>query len=402
MKQDLQKLFSTAIVTYMFVLCITLIVKIIGLDYFGLEISNPFILKLSNLITTNCIVNNIIYFIPLIINQFIIISVICNDNSRRMIKYNILSLPLFYILETTKLNLFGNLSTIIELLYFFIFIIIYNKNINKQIIKRFLKTILFMLFIQIFSVFTRVNYSIEYITNPITNLLLNFDYIIILIIMYKLNFMKGDEKTCSYQVVQYSFLHQQTSLKNSLKKLQIKSLTNKQKFIFFTTWTLYLLWNIFTVFIILFVAKINGTIVECIFILTAFWLNKRVFGKPFHMKNAYQCFIVSNLAYYCLNRLTLHLQISILIPVILGILLSYFTSKLVKKNEKKLYRGMSEDELKYYLTKITNNKLDYKICKLFYVDRCSEVKIASMVNYSVENIKKRKKIINDKLKELFI
>lgn len=58
--------------------------------------------------------------------------------------------------------------------------------------------------------------------------------------------------------------------------------------------------------------------------------------------------------------------------------------------------------MKYYLTKVTNNKLDYKICKLFYVDRYSELKIANITNYSIENIKKRKKIINDKIKELII
>ena len=402
MKQDLEKLCSTTIVTYVFVLCVTLIIKIIGLDYFGLEISNPFIFKISKLIQSNCIVNNIIYFIPLIFNHYIVTSIICNDKSKRLIKYNLLFLPIFYLLEVFKLQLFGNFSILVELLYFFIFILMYNKTINKQIIIKFIKVMLFVLFIQLFSVFTRVNYSMEYITNPITNVILNLDYIITLIIMYKLNFMKGDEKLCSYQVVQSSFLRQQTSLKNSVKRLQIKSLNKKDKFIFILTWILYIIWNLFTVFIILLVAKINGTIIECIFILTSFWLNKRVFGKAFHMKNAYQCFIVSNLTYYCLNRITVHLQISMLIPIILGISLSYFTSKLVKKNEKKLYRGMSEEELKYYLTKVTNNKLDYKICKLFYVDRYSELKIANITNYSIENIKKRKKIINDKIKELII
>ena len=63
---------------------------------------------------------------------------------------------------------------------------------------------------------------------------------------------------------------------------------------------------------------------------------------------------------------------------------------------------MSEEELKYWLSKVTNNSLDYKICKLYYVDRYSEIKVASMTCYSVENIKKRKKIINDLLKELII
>lgn len=403
MKKDVYKLFSRTITTYLFILCITLAIKILGLDYFGLDLSNPFLLKLNTLMNNNFIINNIIYLIPLCINHYIILSITCDDNSKKMIKYNLCLLPIFYILECTKLKLFGNLSSLIEILYFCIIILIYNKCININIIKRYIKVMIMLYLSQLFSVLTRYNYSVEYVTNNVANILLNFDYIIMLIIIYKLHFMKGDEKLCGYQVAQSSSLQKQTSLKKRQKQSQTKSLkTNKDKFEFILYWILYLSWNIFTVFVVLLVAFINDTIIECIFILSSFWLNKTVFGKPFHLKNATQCFIVSNLTYYCLNRITGPLNISILIPIFLGVLLSWFTSKLVKKTEKILHRGMSEDELKYYFEKISNNTLDYKICKLYYVDRYSEIKVASMTNYSVENIKKRKKIINDKLKELII
>lgn len=207
-----------------------------------------------------------------------------------------------------------------------------------------------------------------------------------------------------FQVVVGSFSQKLTSSVNSLKKylIDFSKKTKKIKFEITLYTVLSLLWNIFTVSVVLFVGFLNNTLVECIFILSSFWLNKTVFGKAFHLKNATQCFVVSNLTYYCLNRITTELNISMLIPIVLGILLSYFTSKLVKKNQKKLYRGMTEEELKYWLDKVTNNSLDYKICKLYYVDRCSEIKVASVTCYSVENIKKRKRIINDLLKELII
>lgn len=88
--------------------------------------------------------------------------------------------------------------------------------------------------------------------------------------------------------------------------------------------------------------------------------------------------------------------------MLLGILLAWFTSKLTKNNEdrKALYRGMPENELKEWLSKIniSEGSLDYNICKYYYVNRFKEVKIASMVCYSIDNIKKRKRNLNERLK----
>jgi hypothetical protein len=214
--------------------------------------------------------------------------------------------------------------------------------------------------------------------------------------------MKGEGEICGYQVAQYSFSHQLTSLTKQLKKFQIKSLSNKEKFEFIATWIIYLLWNIFTLYVILLVAKLNDTVVECIIILSAFWINKRVFGKAFHMKNAINCFILSNISYYCLNRITSKVGISILVPIILGISLSYFTSKLVKENKVKLKRGMTEEQIKELLTKINADPIDYKICDLYYTKGYSDLKTAYTLGYSEINIKKRKQKINKALKELII
>lgn len=398
----MNKLFSRTIITYVFILSIIFIIKLIGLDYFGLDTSNPLMCSLGALIDSTLIINNIIYFIPLMLNHYVILSVVLDDNSKRMIIYNLCFAPLFYVFQATKLQIFGIYSSIIESLYFIILIYIYNKGIDKKIIIKYMKLMVFIFLIQVLSTFTRFNYSIEYVTNSISNVILNFDYIIMLIIIYKLNFMKGEGEICGYQVAQYSFSHQLTSLTKQLKKFQIKSLSNKEKFEFIATWIIYLLWNIFTLYVILLVAKLNDTVVECIIILSAFWINKRVFGKAFHMKNAINCFILSNISYYCLNRITSKVGISILVPIILGISLSYFTSKLVKENKVKLKRGMTEEQIKELLTKINADPIDYKICDLYYTKGYSDLKTAYTLGYSEINIKKRKQKINKALQELII
>lgn len=400
MKNDLRKIFSRTIITYIYILSFIVIVKLIGLDYFGLDLSNPVMLKINNVLENNWILRDIIYFSQLILTGFIMLRLYCNSKDKKVTIIFILNLIPLYFFEVYKLKIFGNFAPISEILYFIILSKIYNKNVKT---KRIILYDLLFMFLQLLSYSTRYKYSLTYVNNIIPNILLNLDYIILLIIIYNLNFMKGDEKLC-YQEVLTSSSGQLTSLKKQLRRFQTNysNLNKKEKFEFITIWTLYLLWNIFTVFVVLFVAMLNDSVIECIIILSSFWINKTVFGKAFHLKNARDCFILSNLVYYFLNRITTPIGISILIPICLGILLSYFTSKLVKENKIILKRGMTKEQVYKLLDKINAEPIDYKICELFYVNRYTDLKISNMLNYSEINIKKRKQKVNKQIKELFI
>lgn len=405
MKKDIPLVMERTIYTYTFLLVASFILKLTGLDIIGIDMSNPVVLSLDK-IFSNCVIYNIVCYMFIMLYQHIMTSIILDTKTTKLTMYSLLPTLLFHIHIKNILMLY-HLNVIGEILYLFILCLIYNK-INKttdKISKRFIIVVLFNILFESISTITRYKYSIEYVSSPTINIILNLDYTLTMLLIYKLYFMKGDVTLCGvFQVVVGSFSQKLISSVNSLKKYLKNFLTKNKKIKFeITLFTiLCLLWNIFTVSCVLFVGFLNDTLVECIFILSSFWLNKTVFGEAFHLKNAAHCFIISNLTYYCLNRITTPLDISVLVPICLGILLAYFTSKLVKKNQKKLYRGMSEEELKYWLDKVTNNTLDYKICKLYYVDRYSEVKVASITCYSVENIKKRKRVINDLLKELII
>lgn len=405
MKKDIPLIMERTIYTYVFLLVVCFILKLVGLDYVGIDMSSPFIVSLDK-VMNNFIVFNIASFVFIMFYQYIMTSLILNHKTVKLTLYTLIPTFIFQffiknILMTYNLNVIG------ETLYLFILCLVYNK-INKttdSLCKRFIIVILLNILLQFISCTTRYSYSTTCINSPTIDFILNIDYMIMMIMSYKIYFMKGDVTLCTvFQVAVGSFSQKLTSSISSLRKYLTKFSKKDKKVKFeITLFTvLSLIWNIFTVAIVLLVGFLNDTFVECIFILSSFWLNKTIFGKAFHLKNAAQCFIVSNITYYCLDRITTKLDVSMLVPIILGILLSYFTSKLVKKNQKKLYRGMSEDELKYWLDKVTNNKLDYKICKLYYVDRYSETKVAAITCYSVENIKKRKRAINDLLKELII
>lgn len=410
MKKDLDKLLSRTLFTYFSILFVIFILKLFGLDYFGLDTDNKIINAINNFIIQYNL-EKLWYAITLYINTFIIMSITCNDNSKKMILYTLLTMPINKIITLIeKLINFNSFSIIIDLLYLFILSLCYIIFIKKEKIHKYNvgNYWLFMLtstLFQIISLVTRdVNVKIT-ANDFILSTVISLDYLVLCVIVYKLHFMKGGyslwTKVLGYSsdlLISLKMLPQKLlkSYQSSKPKSTQDKLADRIYLAFF--W----LYNIFTVIVILFIATLNDTFIECIFILSSFWINKGVFGKPFHLKKASTCFIVSSLSYYILNRLTWNIGISFLIPVILGIALSYITSKFMAIQENLyLHKGMSEESFYKLITKVTSNEEHINICKMYYVDKESNVKIAMRFNYSEINIKKIKQNINNKIKELY-
>lgn len=293
-----------------------------------------------------------------------------------------------------------------DLLWLFMVALCYIKFVNNKRIEKynisnyFIYCILNILFQTLSVVIRNVNITYD-IDNFSMSVICNFDYLLLSIISYKLYFMKGGISL--WDGVVGLFSHLLTLLKSLPTKLQNVYATNKTKSKFdkvsnIIYFPLFLMWNIFTVMAILFIAFLNETFIECIIILFSFWLNKKVFGKPFHMKTAMSCFIVSNITYYCLNRITVSSGLSLLISLVLGIALDYATSYFVK--DKRLYRGMSLELFDETIVGIADKDSDeYEICKMFYVEKQSDQYIATKLNYSKSSIEKKKHNVVTKLKK---
>lgn len=404
MRNDLDKILSSTLKTYFIILIGIVVVKLFGFDYFGLDTNNEIIIMIDNFIKTFHL-ELVWYAITLYIYQYVIFSITCIDNSKRMRIYTLFTLPIAIIIQIAKTNInCPYLFTIIDLLWLFMFSMLYIKVVKRNKIEKYnvsnywIYCVVNMIF-QLLSMFIR-NIEIVNSHGIIISILLNFDYILLSIISYKLFFDIGGKSLWDWVVS--SFSHLRTLLKTLPTKLQKFYLNNKAKSRFDKISDciyipLFLLWNVFTLLVILFVATLNHTFVECIIIATSFWINKKTFGKPFHMKTALSCFMVSNLTYYCLNRITIPNGISLIVSVSLGIALCYITSKFVKS--KKLYRGMSIEEYdKFVLPLYSINSIYYEIGKLFYVDRHSEQWIANRLSYSIPSIQKKKYELKNKVK----
>ena len=403
MFKDYHKYLSTSLKVYTFLLVITFIMKIVGLDYFGLDVNNPIMIKLNNILINNKLLPIIKALTILSIQFYFYICIVCKKRKLYFISFvgaliNLISQII--LMKYSKMNM----------LYYFIsfsIMLIIPMIVSKKIMfKRQIKYILLLSLYQLISMFIRNVGINENYCNFLLENLLNIDQLIMLAITYNIYFMKGVENKCTEEAeVGYS-LQMKANLLNLQKRFQknysnFKKLNKQEKATIIIYSILSLFWNVFTLIIVLFIAKLNDTFIECVFIISSFWLSKKVFGKPFHLKSMVHCFIISNMTYYVLNRITTPTGISILIPIMLGVGLSYITSKLVKKTYKPLYKGMPKEEFENTILKVVDKESSkYNICYDFFINKQNAIYLSHKYNYSEAGIRKITSRVNDDIKAL--
>lgn len=405
MKKDLDKLFSRSIETYYFLLLIVVIIKLLGGNYFAIVYTNRTINMINDFITYWRL-ENVWYAITLYIYSIVIIGVTTKDNSKRLKMYCLKLLPFFVVIQLLKSNVnLPPLFVIFDFIYLLLFSHIYCKTnkleFNIANIKNYIVVVIMSNLLQIFSILIR-NVPIEKQINFTIGLILNLDYLIMMIILYKLYFMRGGKSL--WDMVVSSGSQKLTSLKGSLKNLlrnfrNKKPMSKEDKITNAIFIPLYLLWNLFTMLIIVLIAFLNDAFIEAIFITIAFWFNKFSFGKPFHFKSVGVCFAFSSFTYYVLTRITFKTETSFFIPIFLGVALSYITSHFIKKNTK-LYKGMAKEELHQIIMNVDDNPITIKILEQYYCDRLNDVQIARNVSYSIDSVRKKRQNVNKKLRNL--
>ena len=407
MEENIKKILSRTITTYTFLLLIVFIIKIVGFNILGIDLNNPIILKLNEIISKYNL-GNIWYAILLYINVYIILSITCNDNSKKMKLYTLICMPICIYIQVVKSANKDLIFVIIDFIYVFILGLIYKKfKFNKNNFINYISITILMMLFQVISMITRnININLRLEGNFIAQNIMNIDYVLINIIFYKYYFLKGGNLI--WTVVHYSGLDLMMALKNLPKKFQAKlnskkkKLTKQEKVYNMIFYPFVIGYNLLSMVVIFLISYWLNSVVECIFITLSFWINKFAFGKPFHAKDTKTCFIISSISYIILDKLaTSTIGISLLWQVILGVMFSFITSRFVKNTIKKLYKGMPIDEFNNKITKVTDkDSLQYKICYMYYIERKSELQISHNVNYSIDNIKKIKSKINKQIEEL--
>lgn len=345
-------------------------------------------------------------FVFLYFQSLVILKLICRSERKK--KYYLVSLLIVFsnllvqlLLNDGNLNFGYTISNIVILLGG---IMLMDRKIPWR------RTIFVFgvnLFYQLMVLFLRdISYNGGY--DAVRDFLLQVDYLILLIITYALMELVGNEYLwgllkCQYlsrERVKYFF-----GRRIKVKKKRFGTKEERQEQVSEMIYlVLVIIWNLFTLGCVAFICTLNTTLVTTVFLLVSFMMTKSTFSEAFHMKRALSCFVVSNLIYFVLSRITVRVEISFLVPIILGVSLSYVSSLFVRKKEPEeparkmqLYRGMSEDEVLDICAGGEFNGYEIGLLVDFYCKRMTLVQLALKYNYSKDTIYYHKKKVLEKI-----
>ena len=232
MKKDLDKILSSTLKTYSIILTGIFILKICGLDYFGLDIENYIIKGIDNFITKFHL-ETVWYGITLYIYTYVILSISCVDKSKEMKLFTLGVIPLCLTIQKLKTMInFPFMFVFTDLLWLFMLSICYIKLVNKDKIEKYnvgnYWTYMLINFIfQLISVIIRnININTDG-NNFIMSFVGNIDYLILSIMFYKLFYIRGGISV--WDGVVGLFSHLLDLLKTLPTKLQQFYLNNKSK-----------------------------------------------------------------------------------------------------------------------------------------------------------------------------
>ena len=191
MFKDYDKYLSTSLKVYLFVLIIIFIMKMVGLDYFGIDVNNNMLNNINTVIEKHWYLRDLINLTTLTIQLYLYLCIVCK---RKNLYWYAITGGIVNLLSQIILMQFFKMDwiyTIISICITITFPIIINKKIS---VKRIIAYILLINLYQLISMFVRnVGVNSNY-GNFIVDSILNIDQLLMLLINYKIVFMKGDVK----------------------------------------------------------------------------------------------------------------------------------------------------------------------------------------------------------------
>lgn len=101
MKKDIDKIMSSTLSTYFIILGVVFILKICGLDYFGLDDNNKILIAIDSFVNKYHL-HMLWYGITLALYTYIILSIACVDRSKKMKIFTLVAMPLNMIPQILK------------------------------------------------------------------------------------------------------------------------------------------------------------------------------------------------------------------------------------------------------------------------------------------------------------
>ena len=222
MFKDYDKYLSASLKVYLFVLVCVLILKLVGLDYFGLDLTNPTVVKVDIFLHHT----KIIYaldFLTLYLMFYFYISMVCDRKDMKIVSLISSAINIVIQLILLKIDLY-NYYSIISISYMIILPSIISR---KNLLVKSVKYAILITIYQLLSLFIRSATATELYNLKTIDMILNIDQLLLLLITYKVHFENKEVKKCLLEVGLFSQM--KANLKNLPKKLQTNLHNFKKK-----------------------------------------------------------------------------------------------------------------------------------------------------------------------------
>lgn len=188
MFKDYDKYLRESLKVYLFLLIIIFILKLVGLDYFGLEVNDPRLIKISNYLS-NTHWGDVYCFATTYLLIYFYMGLATNKSKRYISSF--ITTLILYILQCI-LNVYYKIDGIYPILCLIAYIIAPMIVLKKLCIKRQVQYIILINIYQLFSLFIRNIGIYGSYNNFLIDSLINIDQILLLAITYNISIMKGE------------------------------------------------------------------------------------------------------------------------------------------------------------------------------------------------------------------
>lgn len=313
---------------------------------------------------------------------------------KRKLKFKEILIVIGFCTPLFIISLFDNLVVLKFILEFVAFPIIGFILSKDKLYRQIIESTLILLIFGVYQVGTMLYKDINIKIHPvdfISYFVLDIDYYYLIILTILHNIKKGGYIYGRW-FTKLVILSKRRCVKESIQQNQ----NNVQEIEF--GFKLFIVLLSITQFFVVGVACyfINGVIFEYIAIFISFVMMRKVFGKSYHSDSIIKCTTLAMVVFVTATRLSLPLWLSALCNVMIGCLIAYimyimyYYIKFTNTAGITVYKGMKKEDLNSLCDLYQVEEIDRIILTEYYVNRKRLDNIAFKVNYSVDNVKKRK------------
>lgn len=366
---------------------------LLGARYFILE---------QSLINSN-VIDSILFFI----NIFFWFSIALNVYDKRIILLICIYLPIYIFFEFLPIKETLITSTVVPII-FIILVSIINKTFISSLVRNFLFCAISICY-QYISCTVKLNYvKLSYnSTSSYQLFMFSIDMILFFLILYVIGCGKNEKiQYWKHLVDSQDFNDSSCDDEDRQAIEEFSRLNNWQKF---KTIMLLSIFQVSQIMIIVIISIIGNSLIELIFILAAYLIYSKIITRRYHSRSLLICTALSTLIFFSASKITIPVKISMFVPIILGLIITYSLYILAvhveeyeylknkKLNDFDIY-DCTEEELYDLCDHLGLSKRNTMYAKFIFFDKLSAKDIAIKLNVIEQTVYNKKykllKILN--------